>query len=171
MFCLIDPSRARGVSQRGFTMNELIMVLVIGGVLAAFVAPKLVSFMGVRDDAWRDALASSMRMAQKFAVGHRRLVCATVTNTTVSLRIATVNPATACNTDLLGPNGSTTFASASNSQATTVVSAGGSPAGILYFQPDGRVTTDGAGSNAVDWTITPTAATAISIFGETGHVD
>ena len=53
---LTDPLRARGVCQRGFTMNELVMVLVIGGVLAAFAAPKLVSFMGVRDDAWRDAL-------------------------------------------------------------------------------------------------------------------
>ena len=152
-------------------MNELVMVLVIGGVLAAFLLPKLASFMGVRDDAWRDALAGSMRMAQKFAVGHRRLVCVTVSNTTVSLRIASANPATTCNTDLLGPNGSTTFASASNSQATTVVSAGGSPAAVLFFQPDGRVTTDGAGSNAVDWTLTTTGATAISIFGETGHVD
>lgn len=147
------------------------MVLVIGGVLAAFAAPKLISFMGVRDDAWRDALAGSMRMAQKFAVGHRRLVCASVTDTTVSLRIASVNPATSCNTDLLGPNGSTTFAAASNSQATTVVSAGGTPATALFFQPDGRVTTDGAGANAVDWTITPTAASSITIFGETGHVD
>lgn len=168
---LTDPLRARGVSQRGFTMNELIMVLVIGGVIAAFAVPKLASFMSVRDDAWRDALASSMRMAQKFAVGHRRLVCASVTNTTVSLRIASANPATACNTDLPGPSGGTTFASASNSQATTVVSAGGSPASTLYFQPDGRVTTDGAGTSAVDWTITPTAAAVISIFGETGHVE
>lgn len=171
MPCLRDTPRARGVSQRGFTMNELIMVLVIGGVLAAFAVPKLISFMGVRDDAWRDALAGSMRMAQKFAVGHRRLVCATVTDTTVTLRIASANPATSCNTDLPGPSGSTTFATASNSQATTVVSAGGSPAGILYFQPDGRVTSDGAGANAVDWTITPTAAAAISILGETGHVE
>lgn len=165
------PPRARGVSQRGFTMNELVMVLVIGGVLAAFAVPKLVSFMGVRDDAWRDALVGSMRVAHKFAVGHRRLVCVTVANTTVSMRIASANPATTCDTDLLGPNGSTTFAAASNSQATVVVSAGGSPASVMYFQPDGRVTTDGAGANAADWTLTPTAAVAISVFGETGHVD
>lgn len=147
------------------------MVLVIGGVLAAFAVPKLISFMGVRDDAWRDALAGSMRMAQKFAVGHRRLVCATVNNTSVTLRIASVNPATSCDTDLPGPSGGTEFATASNSQATTVVSAGSSPAVVLYFQPDGRVTTDGAGANAVDWTITPTAAVPISILGETGHVE
>ena len=171
MIRLTDTLRARGNPQRGFTMNELIMVLVIGGVLAAFAVPKLVSFMGVRDDAWRDALASSMRMAQKFAVGHRRLVCASVTNTTVSLRIASVNPASACNTDLPGPNGSATFASASNSATTTVVSAGSGPANTLFFQPDGRVTTDGAGANAVDWTITATATAPIAIFGETGHVE
>jgi prepilin-type N-terminal cleavage/methylation domain-containing protein len=161
------PLRARGVSQRGFTMNELVMVLVIGGVLAAFAVPKLASFMGVRDDAWRDALASSMRMAQKFAVGHRRLVCASVANTEVSLRIASVNPATACNTNLPGPDGSAVFARASNAQATTVVS----PSATIFFQPDGRVTTDGAGTNAVDWTLTPTDAAVITIFGETGHVE
>ncbi len=168
---LIDPPRARGVRQRGFTMNELVMVLVIGGILAAYVAPRLATFAGVRDGAWRDALVSSMRMAQKFAVGHRRLVCATVTNTTVTLRIASANPANACNTDLPGPDGSTVFARASNNQATTVVSAGGTPASVLFFQPDGRVTSDGAGTTAVDWTITPTAAAPISIFGETGHVE
>lgn len=170
-FRLIDPLRARGVRQRGFTMNELVMVMVIGGILAAYVVPRLATFSGVRDGAWRDALVSAMRMSQKFAVGHRRLVCATVTNTTVSLRIASANPATACNTDLPGPDGSAVFARASNNQATTVVSAGGTPAGVLFFQPDGRVTSDGAGANAVDWTITPTAAAAISIFGETGHVE
>jgi MSHA pilin protein MshC len=52
-----------------------------------------------------------------------------------------------------------------------VVSAGNTPAGVLFFQPDGRVTVDGAGATAVDWTITPTAAAVISIFGETGHVE
>lgn len=171
MSSLTDPPRARGVSQRGFTMNELVMVLVIGGILAAYVVPRLATFSGVRDGAWRDALASSMRMAQKFAVGHRRLVCATVTNTTVSLRIASANPATACDTDLPGPDGSAVFARASNNQATTVVSAGNTPAGVLFFQPDGRVTVDGVGATAVDWTITPTAAAVISIFGETGHVE
>lgn len=152
-------------------MNELIMVLVIGGVLAAFAVPKLASFLSVRDDAWRDALVSAMRMAQKFSVGHRRLVCVSVTDTTVSLRIASANPASACNTDLPGPNGSATFASASNSATTTVVSAGSGPANTLFFQPDGRVTTDGAGANAVDWTITATATAPIAIFGETGHVE
>ena len=104
-------------------------------------------------------------------MGHRRLVCATVTNTTVSLRIASVNPANACDTDLRGPDGSTVFARAGNNQATTVVTAGSAPATVLFFQPDGRVTRDGAGANAVDWTITPTAAAVISIFGETGHVE
>ncbi len=148
-------------------MNELIMVVIIVGVLAAFAAPRMASFMGVRDDAWRDALVSSVRMAKKFAVGHRRLVCMNVANTTVSIRVALSNPATACNADLPGPGGAGNFAAAANAQATTTVT----PGNNLFFQPDGRVTTDGAGTNVVDWTITTTGAVAISIFGETGHVD
>lgn len=167
MFRLTNLSCSRSVRQRGFTMTELILVIVIGGVLAAVAVPRLSSFMSVRDDAWRDALASAMRLAQKTAVGHRRLVCVTVNNTDVRLRIALVNPASSCNTDLSGPDGTAVFARASNGQATTAVS----PAGTLFFQPDGRVTSDGAGSNAVDWTLTPTSALAITIFGETGHVE
>jgi len=33
------------------------------------------------------------------------------------------------------------------------------------------VTTDGAGASATDRTLTPTAAAAITIRGETGHVE
>nr|WP_315195621.1 type II secretion system protein [uncultured Aquabacterium sp.] len=157
--------------QRGFTMAEMVVVLAIGGILSAFVFPKLSAMIGIRDDAWRDNLVSAMRLAQKTAVSHRRLVCVTVTNTTVAMRIATVNPSTTCNSAVPGPDGSANFAVAANSQATTTLSPAGTPAGTLYFQPDGRVTTDGAGASATDRTLTPTAAAAITIRGETGHVE
>lgn len=148
-------------------MNELIMVVIIVGVLAAYALPRISSMVGLQDDAWRDALVSSVRMANKFAVGHRRLVCMTVTNTTVALSVAGANPATACNLNLPGPRGSGNFAAAANARALTTVT----PGNNLFFQPDGRVTTDGAGANAVDWTITATGSVPINVFGETGHVD
>lgn len=152
----------------GYTMVELVVVLVLVGVLSAFALPKMQSAMGVRDDAWRDGLLSGLRYAQKTAVSHRRLVCATVSNTQLTLTIASVNPATACNTALAGPSGTTgAHATSSNSAATTSVA----PGGVIYFQPDGRVTSDGAGLTASSRVITTSGVSAtIQITGETGHV-
>jgi hypothetical protein len=46
-----------------------------------------------------------------------------------------------------------------------------SPAGVLFFQPDGRVTSDGAGTTASNRTISLTGASSIVVRGETGHVE
>lgn len=153
--------------QSGFTLNELVIVLVIGGILAAFALPKFDGALGLRDDAWRDSLVGAMRIAQKTAVSHRRVVCANVASTSVALTIASVNPATSCDAVLRGPDGSATFAAASNGQANTAVA----PSGVVYFQPDGRVTTDLAGVSAADRTITLLGALPIILLGETGHVE
>jgi MSHA pilin protein MshC len=68
---------------------------------------------------------------------------------------------------LTGPTGSSVFASSGTSTMTTAVSA----AGVIYFQPDGRATTDGAGSTTANRTVTPAGLSAISIIGETGHAE
>jgi MSHA pilin protein MshC len=155
-------------AQRGFTMVEMILVVTLVGVVGVFVVPKLQSALGMRDGAWHDEVLSTMRYAQKSSVAHRRLVCASVSATSITLTIATVNPASACGaTSLTGMNGSAVFASSSNSSAATAVS----PAGVIYFQPDGRVTTDGAGLNSATRTISMSGADSVTVNGETGHVE
>ena len=143
--CRPPASRAQG----GFTLTELIVIMILVGILAVSVMPKLQGAVSLRDDAWRDGVLSAVRYAQKTAVSHRRLVCMSVADTTVTLSIAQANPASSCDASLTGPTGSATFVTSDNPAMLTSVS----PAGVLYFQPDGRVTTDGAGATASNRTI------------------
>lgn len=158
-------------AQRGYTIIELVAVLLVAGVLAATAIPKFDAAFGVRDELWRDDVVAGLRYAHKSALSHRRLVCATLSNTSLSLQIAQVNnePSSSCDLDLPGPSGSgAVFASTQATGATTSLS----PTGVIYFQPDGRVTTDAQGSSASTRTITlSTSATAIVVRGETGHVE
>ncbi len=160
-------SRATGAaSQRGFTLPELIAVLLMVAVLSVVAAPKLQGALSFRDDGWRDQISGALRMAHKTAIGHRRLVCADVGAAGVTLTIAAANPATTCTATLPGINGQSQVASAGGAAAASV-----SPSGTLYFQPSGRVSTDGAGSNAADRSISISGQTPIVLVGETGHVE
>ncbi|WP_414639591.1 pilus assembly FimT family protein [Aquabacterium sp.] len=148
-------------------MVELIVVMVLAGILAAYAIPKVSGALGARDDAWHDSLQGALRFAQKGAVARRRLTCVTITSTTVTVSSAAVNPASSCTSNINGPNGTSTFASSTNSSSATTVS----PSGTIYFQPDGRVTTDGAGTTSANRTITMSGASSITVYGETGYVE
>ncbi len=158
-----DPPRGRDA---GFTLPELVMVLVLTGVLAAVALPKFDGALALRSSAWRDQVLAALRQAHSLAQSHRRLVCASVATGSVQLSIATVHPASACSAALAGPDGSAAFASDASAIATTPA-----PAGLLYFQPSGRVTSDGAGAIAVNRTIAIAGEADIVLIGETGHVE
>jgi prepilin-type N-terminal cleavage/methylation domain-containing protein len=151
---------------RGFTLVELVMVMVMLGVLAVVVLPRLSNGNAIRQSAWRDQVLAALRDARQTAVGHRRLVCASVAGGAVTLSIAVANPATSCSGAWRGPDGDTRWAHESSGIATTL-----SPAGTLYFQPSGRITSDGAGANAVNASVAIAGEPAIGVVGETGHVE
>jgi len=146
-------------------MAELIVVIVIIGILAAVAGPKIQGIHGAQDDAWRDQAVTALRQAQKTAVASRRLVCAVVATGNVTLAIAPANPATSCSATLPGLDGSGSATSSRSTAATTV-----SPQATLYFQPNGQVSTDGAGSAVATFTVSIATETAISVVGATGYV-
>ena len=160
-----EPHRARH-RQRGFTLAELIAVLLLAGILAATVVPKMQGALSYRDDGWHDQLVAALHYAHKSAVSHRRLVCATLASGGLTLTVASANPAAACNAALPGLDGQALAADSKGGAAASV-----SPAGPLYFQPSGRVTVDAAGANAATRTISINGQAAIVVVGETGHVE
>lgn len=69
---------ARG--QQGFTLTELVIILVLIGVLAAFVAPR-VDIEGFQRAAFGDELINALRHARKTAIGSGCHVRATINAT------------------------------------------------------------------------------------------
>lgn len=151
---------------RGFTVVELVAVIVLLGVVSVVALPKIDGAMALRQPAWRDQVLASLRSAHSLAQGRRRLVCATLATGAVTLRIASTNPAAACDTALPGGDGDAAYASDSYGIALAV-----SPAGTLYFQPSGRISSDAAGNSALNASVSVGSETAITVVGETGHVE
>lgn len=155
--------------QQGFTMVELVMVIVILGVLAVVALPNLTGTSVFATSSFRSEVVSALRYAQKSAVSHRRLVCATLSASAVTLAIAAANPASACPSPLASSDGT-----AYQSKDAAAMASGTPIGSVLYFQPSGTVTTDGAGATLVAGSagkISITDQTDIKIEGATGYVE
>lgn len=152
---------------RGFTLVELVTVLIIIGVLAFVALPHLDGSDEFRAAAFRDQVAAGLRHAQKSAVAHRRLVCASVAGNQLSLSVATAFGDAACASPLAGADGRVPAAS-SPAVAITLTA---TPAGPLYFQPSGAVSSDGAGTTPTDFSLTVSGLPALTAHGTTGHVE
>lgn len=152
----------------GFTLVELVVVMILLGILAVMVLPRLSDSMAFSEAGFHSEVVAALRYAQKTAVSHRRLVCANLTGTTVTLQIAATNPAAACGAALLrAPNGADAFASTTST--SLALTAGALPA-TLFFQPDGRITTDLAGGTLWGAGISIANMPVITVAGATGYV-
>jgi MSHA pilin protein MshC len=151
----------------GFTIVELVVVMILVGVLAALGIPRLVGDKTNEAAVFGDQVVSGLRRAQKIAMGHRRVVCATVGPQAVVLRLNTTG---GCSLALTGI-GDGDFATTDSALSVT--------AATLFFQPDGRVTTDVGGTTAFSGSVaikgvvngqTNTFRT-IAVEGTTGYVE
>lgn len=153
----------------GFTMVELIVVMVLIGILSAVAIPRLTG-ANMAGPAFRNELVAALRFAQKTAVSHRRVVCASLTPvnaaTTITLSISQTAGTYNCGTSLALAEGSTSYTSRDPDFL-----ASGNLVGTLYFQPTGTITADGAGTTIVSGTITVTGQTGIAVEGATGYVE
>lgn len=70
---------------RGFTLAELISVIVIIGVLAAVALPRFLGPQGFESRAFYDQSQAVVRFAQKVAIAQRRTVFVNITSTRIGV--------------------------------------------------------------------------------------
>ena len=153
---------------RGFTMVELITIMIILGILAVVAIPRMDSAMSFRSVEFRDRVIAALRYAHKTATSHRRLVCVTLTQTTVAISID--NSATkdsTCDVGLILPGGS--VSSFATDQAGFGSAIPSPPPFVLYFQPDGRVTSEALGSTNTNFDNNVDGLSVV-VRGATGYV-
>lgn len=115
----------------GFSLPELILVLIVLGIVAALAVPRFADRQGLRLAAAAGELAATLRLAQRLAIVKNREVCVQVAGNVLAVRLSPGAPAPACSADLTGADGQPLrFAPA--------VALSASPAGFRYGA-DGRV--------------------------------
>jgi MSHA pilin protein MshC len=148
-------------SLEGYTLVELVVVMSIAGVLAAYIAPRFWSQQTFSDRAYVDELAAALRATQKAAVisgcpARLTLAAASYAAAQQAASGNTCDPNdSAWSTPLLGAEGSPIQDSA---PANTTAS----PSGTFQFDAQGRLTSSPASTITVGThTITLVAGTGL----------
>lgn len=157
--------------QRGFTLIELIMVVVMLSVLAVFAAPKVFNAGDFNARGLRDETLALLRYAQKAAIGQRRMVCVTFnTSTTPNSALLKLESPTltttplVCNQNLVGPKGETPATVTAKSGASYV------SAPAVVFDGLGQPVSTARIALASNLLITFTNAPSITIEASTGYI-
>jgi MSHA pilin protein MshC len=152
------------MNHRGFTLMELVMILVLVGILAAFVAPRLGNVTGTQALAFSDKLRADIRYAQSLAMttGQRHRVYVNTAPAPLPQGYAVENVATGSIVPDPGgtPNLSVTLNSGDYAGITIA------PAATIEFDSFGRPTMGGGTA----LTVAPAGAT-ITITAGTGAVN
>jgi MSHA pilin protein MshC len=150
-------------SARGFTLIELIMVMVMLGVLAVLAAPRILNRNDFEARGFHDQTLGLMRFAQKTAIAQRRSVCVAFTNNSITLTIASAEALTNCANPLNGPTGAAVLTAPANVTYTTPLP--------VAFRFDGLGQPLTGANTAAPRTINVTnAAGTISVEAATGYV-
>ncbi len=154
--------------QDGFTMVELIMVMVLVGVLAAIGIPRLMGDNSINAVVFGDQVASALRTAQKSAVAKRRIACVTTLVRTIQLRVSEAPGASDCSLQLDGAMDGT-FDSTDGKVSMN------NPQPALFFHPDGSIAASAGGAPLAGFNIVISdsggARRTIHVDGRTGLVN
>ena len=138
---------------RGFTVVELVTIIVIAGILAAVAAPRFFSRDTFASRGFYDQVISTLRYAQKAAIAEHRYVCVAIAANSVTLTQGTT---AACGGALASPAGAASY---------SVTAPSGITVGVANFNFNALGQPSAAQSIAVSGYGTP-----ITVEPETGYV-
>lgn len=153
----------------GFTIVELVVVLIVVGVMAVVAIPRL-STLAPQERGFRDGVFTTLTHARRVAMASRRYVCVTINGTTVSVtRDVNTSPETAssinCSQAVPLPARMAACAQTNQVCAPNGVTLGGNSS--VIFDPQGRsISTPGTVADA----LVNVNQTSITVAGETGLV-
>ena len=153
--------RAHGARFEGYTLVELVVVITIAGILAAYIAPRFWTQQTFSDRGYVDELAAALRSTQKAAVITGCAAQLTLSPSSYAARQQAPS-GNACNpndttwsTPLLSADGSAI-------QNTAPTNTTASPSGVFHFDTQGRLSSSPATTVTVGThTITILAGTGL----------
>lgn len=148
----------------GFTLVELVIVLVLLGVLAVYAVPRVLNAGDFYARGFHDQTMAYLRYAQKTAIAQRRTVCVTLGSNSLRLHIADTAGSNTCNTVLPGPGGEASL----NGRSGVVFS---SSTSSFHFDALGQPVNPGTGALAASQTLqVANVSKSITIEAATGYV-
>ncbi len=147
----------------GFTIVELVAVMVITGIVAAIAAPRFVGVDAFHARGSYSTLVSALRYAQKTAIAQRRTVYATVNTST---RTVCLGYTSNCSNAVIDPSTQAAYSKTLSSNVT--ITASTTPIG---FDGLGRPVPNATATFTIQNAVVPSESTrTITIEAETGYV-
>ena len=147
----------------GFTIVELVAVLVIVGIIAAISAPRFVGVDAFDARGSYGTLTSALRYAQKTAIAQRRTVYA---NVNTSARTVCLGYTSNCSSAVIDPATQAGYAKTLSSNVTITASTS-----TIGFDGLGRPVPNSAATFTIQNAIVPAESTrTITVEQDTGYV-